>query len=121
MDERHEFRKINYHVTMVRKVHFLGFGTANDKEKFDLMMGGKPNKPGGFSSQFRHQYECSRPDEAQMRHFPSDIDENGGRIGGSRPCLHLARVPSILMTLVQSYPSLMVAIDFGRRLQKTSC
>ncbi len=91
MDERHEFRKVNYHVTLVRKVHFLGFGTANDKDKFDLMMGGRANKPGALSSRFRHQYECPRPDESQMRRIlRRDIEDYGGKMEWIEPCIVLA-------------------------------
>jgi hypothetical protein len=92
MDDRHEFRKVNFHMHQVRKVYFLSLATANDKEKFDLMMGGRPGYPGALSSRFVHQLECPRPNETQMRMIlKRDVDRFGGKDDWIEPCLVLAR------------------------------
>ena len=75
----------------VRKVHFLSLSTANDKEKFDLMMGGRTNYPGALSSRFVHQLECPRPDKTQMRMIlKRDIERFGGKLEWIDPCIELA-------------------------------
>jgi hypothetical protein len=92
MDDRHEFRKVNFHMHQVRKVHFLSLATANDKEKFDLMMGGRPGYPGALSSRFVHHLECPRPNETQMRMIlKRDIERFGGKVDWIEPCILLAQ------------------------------
>lgn len=92
MDDRHEFRKVNFHMHQVRKVYFLSLATANDKEKFDLMMGGRPGSPGALSSRFVHQWECPRPNQTQMRMIlKRDIERFGGNHEWIDPCLDLAK------------------------------
>lgn len=92
MDDRHEFRKVNFHMHQVRKVYFISLATANDKDKFDLMMGGRFNYPGALSSRFVHHYECPRPDESQMRRILiRDIGRFGGKLEWVEPCIELAR------------------------------
>ena len=91
MDDRHEFRKVNFHMHQVRKVHFLSLATANDKEKFDLMMGGRTGYPGALSSRFVHQLECPRPTPEQMRRIlKRDIEKFGGKLEWIEPCIDLA-------------------------------
>lgn len=92
MDERHEFRKVMHHMTAVREVRFLGFATCNDKDKFDLMMGGKPNDPGALSSRFQHPLECWRPDEATMRRILiRELPLRKAKMEWVDPCIELAR------------------------------
>lgn len=91
MDDRHEFRKVNNNMCQVRKVDFLALATANDKEKFDGMMGGRPNSPGALSSRYVHQLLCPRPDKVQMRMIlKRDIMRFGGKINWVEPCMALA-------------------------------
>lgn len=91
MDDRHEFRKVNFHMHQVRKVNFLSLATANDKEKFDLMMGGRPGYPGALSSRFVHHLECPRPNQTQMRMILArDIERFGGEPNWIEPCIALA-------------------------------
>ena len=92
MDDRHEFRKVNFHQHQVRKVYFLSLATANDKDKFDMMMGGRAGYPGALSSRFVHQLECPRPNESQMRLIlRRDIERFGGKMEWIEPCITLAR------------------------------
>ena len=91
MDDRHEFRKVNFHMHQVRKVNFLSLATANDKEKFDLMMGGRNGYPGALSSRFVHHLECPRPNQTQMRMIlKRDIERFGGKQDWIEPCIALA-------------------------------
>jgi hypothetical protein len=91
MDDRHEFRKVNFHMQQVRKVYFLALATANDKEKFDGMMGGRPGAPGALSSRYVHQWECPRPNQTQMRLIlQRDIARFGGKMEWVEPCVALA-------------------------------
>lgn len=92
MDDRHEFRKVNFHMHQVRKVYFISLATANDKEKFDLLMGGRPGYPGALSSRFVHQYVCPRPNEEQMKRILArNISSFGGNMDWIEPCILLAR------------------------------
>jgi hypothetical protein len=92
MDDRHEFRKVNYHMHQVRRVNFLTLATANDKEKFDGMMGGRPGYPGALSSRFVHHWECPRPNETQMRMIlKRDIQRFGGDMAWIDPCIALSQ------------------------------
>lgn len=92
MDDRHEIRKVNFHMSQVRKVYFLAMATANDKVKFDFLMGGRPNHPGALSSRFKHQYECPRPTEDILKKIlQRDINKFGGKFEWVEPILQLAR------------------------------
>ena len=91
MDDRHEFRKVNFQTCQVRKVNFIALATANDKERFDLMLGGRPGYPGAISSRFSHQYPCPRPNEVQMRMIlKRDIERFGGDLAWVDPCIALS-------------------------------
>ena len=41
------FRKVTHNLVRLRSVHFLGMATANDKARFDLMMGGGAGRSRG--------------------------------------------------------------------------
>lgn len=97
MDGRHEFRKVNNNMCEVKKVYFMSLATANDKDKFDNMMGGRiaGNKyyPGALSSRFVHHLECPRPNAAQMKMILNrEIQNYGGKIEWIEPCLELAKI-----------------------------
>lgn len=93
MDERREFRKVNFHKTRVRQVKFMGFGTANDKERFDKMMntGGKSEQAGALSSRFSQQWECPRPTPDEMKKIlVREVVKVKGKNEWIDPCMELA-------------------------------
>jgi len=91
MDDRHEIRKVNFHVNQVRKVYVLVIATANNKQKLDMMMGGRVDDPGPLSSRFKHEFECTRPSVDEMRRILiRDINEKGGKLEWVDPVMKLA-------------------------------
>lgn len=92
MDDRHEFRKVNFHNVLVRQVYFMGMATANDKAKFDRMMGGSPNgDAGALSSRFSIQLNCPRPSEEEMRQILiRELPKINGSPEWIDPCMELA-------------------------------
>ncbi|HEV7738605.1 MAG TPA: hypothetical protein VGO47_14690, partial [Chlamydiales bacterium] len=81
LDDRGELRKVNFREQQVRELKVLCLSTANDKDQFDLLMGGTPGKPGALSSRFAHQMYCQRPNEKVLRLIlERDIEKNGGSL-----------------------------------------
>jgi hypothetical protein len=109
MDDRREFRCVNFRTRMVRQVKFLGIATANDIEKFHAMMGDKSHKPGALSSRFKHQLYYPRPDEKVLRRILiRDIPKVNGDFAWVEPCIELAR------TLKTNDPRRVLAFLDGR-------
>ena len=98
LDDRGELRKVNYREMKVRSVQILCLATVNDKEQFDMLMGGKKLsgggiKPGALSSRFHNDIECPRPNSQVMRKILArDIREKGGRMEWIDPIVELSEL-----------------------------
>lgn len=86
MDTRAMIQKNTARFSSSKSAHVLFIATANDKQSFDLMMGGRRQSggeiyPGAISSRFVHQLEVTRPTPYVMcKILKREIDANGGRL-----------------------------------------
>ena len=91
MDDRAEVRKITFTTADQVETRVLCFATANDKELFDRLMGGRPGYPGAISSRFSKSLCVPRPTSSEMRRILlRDIAMYGGKPEWSDKCIELA-------------------------------
>ncbi len=113
LDYRGELRKVNYREQAQRTLKVLCIATANDKEEFDLLMGGTAKKPGALSSRFVHQVECQRPNEKVLRMIlERDIVEKGGKMQWVDAVIELAKA-----TRTDDPRKVLAYLDGGDRLE----
>jgi hypothetical protein len=90
LDERREVRKLTHTRADKASANVLCFATANDKELFDKLAGGRDNHPGALSSRFNKQLYVARPTREQMRLIlKRDVDAFGGRDEWIDKCLEI--------------------------------
>jgi hypothetical protein len=90
LDDRGEIRKVNFRLNKVRPLQIVFFCTANDKDRFDAMMGSNGREKGALSSRCVNEIYCPRPDDNILRLIlRREIDNIGGNVDWIEPCIDL--------------------------------